>query len=188
FKKKTIFKEKSREKPLKTHPKQKLKKAYRSYNIEDKIRFSKGFDRFWFTFVEPNIKLLEMGEFDKVLSFVEAGFEKFVSLEFEYLSEELIFNIYGDGEKFGGFWTKSIEIDLLFQSKNGLKIAGEAKWKNHKVCKNILTHLKKKCEKEKLDVDMFALFSKSGFSKELLGLRDKNLQLFELEDFKTLYM
>ena len=32
-----------------------------------------------------------------------------------------------------------------------------------------------------------ALFSKSGFSNELLGLRDDRVILFELDDFKDLY-
>ena len=188
FDKNIIKKELSREKPLKTHPKQKLKKELRDYVIEDKIKFSKNFYRFWFTFIEPNIEDLKAKKYENILKIIDLEFEKFVSLEFENLSEKLIMKSFHQNKNFGSFWTKDVEIDLLFKTNDNLLIAGEAKWKNHKICKNILTILQKKCARERLEIDYFALFSKSGFSKELYKQKDKKLLLFELKDFKVLYM
>lgn len=188
FDKNIIKKEFSREKPLKTHPKQKLKKELRGYAIEDKIKFCRNFYRFWFTFIEPNIADLRAKNYEKVLKIINLEFEKYISLEFEDLSEKLLMKTFSQSENFGSFWTKNIEIDLLFKTKNNLLVAGEVKWKNHKICKNILTILQKKCAKEDLKIDFFALFSKSGFSKELYNIQDEKVLLFELKDFKILYM
>ena len=188
FDKNIIKKELSREKPLKLHPKQKLKKELRDYVIEDKIKFCKNFHRFWFTFIEPNIWDLEAKNYEKVSNIISKEFEKFVSFEFENLSERLIAKIFYQTENFGSFWTKDVEIDLLFKTKDDLLIAGEVKWKTHQVCKNILTILQKKCEREGLKIDFFALFSKSGFSKKLHNIKNEKVLLFELKDFKILYM
>jgi hypothetical protein len=37
-------------------------------------------------------------------------------------------------------------------------------------------------------VDYYLLFSKSGFSNELLKSKDKDLILFDIEDFKGLFV
>ena len=47
----------------------------------------------------------------------------------------------------------------------------------------MLTHLKEECEKTKIDVDMFILFSKRGYSSELKSLRGDTLKLFTIKDF-----
>ena len=65
-------------------------------------------------------------------------------------------------------------------------IAGECKWKNQRISKNILNKLEKKCEVGNLKVDYYALFSKSGFSNELLRNRPDNLLLFDSNDFEML--
>lgn len=188
FDKNFIKKELSREKPLKKHPKQKIKKELRGYVIEDKIKFCKKYHRFWFTFIQPNIDLIKEQNYDKLMGLINREFEKFISFEFEDLSEKLISKTFSQDDDFGSFWTKNIEIDLLFLTNSEKLLAGEAKWKNHKVCKNIYTLLQKKCNKENLQIDYFALFSKSGFSKELYNLKDEKLLLFELKDFKLLYV
>ena len=68
--------------------------------------------------------------------------------------------------------------------ENGEIIVGECKWKNSKICKKTLTSLQKKCKVAEIDAKFYALFSKSGFSNELLKNRDKNILLFDLEDLK----
>jgi hypothetical protein len=176
-----IFKEISREKPLK-HP---LKKEFRRYKIEDKIRFTHGFFRFWFTFIAPFGKEIEKGEFDNVLEKISIWLDKYISLTFEELSSELIaleFNLTQNGS----YWDKHVELDLLATTKDGKVIAGEVKWKNQKISKNTLNKLQKKCELSALKVDYFALFSKSGFSKELLKLTDKHVLLYDIGSFKRL--
>ena len=181
FSKNIIFKEPSREKPLK-HP---LKKEFRGYKIEDKIKFTKGFYRFWFTFVAPYKEEIEKGEFSNSLNDMAQNMDKFISFTFELFSNNLIkkdFNIVESGS----YWDKHIELDVLAKTKDGKLIAGEAKYKNQKVSKNILNKLIKKCELANLKVDYYALFSKSGFSKELLKLKDKNVLLYDIQSFKRL--
>lgn len=187
FEKNIIKKEKSREKPKKLHKKQLIKKSLRRYKVQDKIHFIDNFTRFWFTFITPNLKSpLHVEEIKKQIN---QNLESFISLSFEELSNELLIHKLKKENiiNYGSYWDKKIEIDLLIEDKNGTIIAGESKWKNHKVCKNILNKLQNKCKKTDLKIDYFALFSKSGFSKELLNQKNSNILLFDLEDFKGLY-
>ncbi len=175
FSENIIKKEYSREKPIRDGKKP-IKKHLRRYRIQDKILFCNNFTRFWFWFDKP----LDINHIVKHL-------EKFVSLEFENLSNELLEKIYKNENilSSGGYWDKDIEIDLLIET-GSLKIAGEAKWKNRKTCKNILTSLINKCEKSGLGIDRYALFSKSGYSKELYSKKYANISLYELKDFEVL--
>jgi hypothetical protein len=63
---------------------------------------------------------------------------------------------------------------------------GECKYKERKVCKNELSKLKAKAEQSGINVDTYALFSKSGFSNELLQTQDEDLLLFSLDDLERL--
>ncbi len=181
FKNGIIFKEHSRELPL-NHP---LKKEFRGYQIEDKIRFKKGFYRFWFTFVAPHKEDIEKGDFKSTFIELEKHLDKFISFTFELFSNALIEKEFTIVEG-GSYWDKHIELDVLAKTKDGKLIAGEAKYKNQKVSKNTLNKLIKKCELSKLKIDYFALFSKSGFSNELLKNRDKNVLLYDMQSFKRL--
>ena len=189
FEKNLIKKEFSREKPIIKHSKQPLKKHLRHYKIEDKIKFSKPFYRFWFTFIAPNKKAIKEGKTDILKEIITRGFDKYVSFSFEELSNELIKKIYENNRyiETGSYWERNKEIDMLAKiSKNGF-IAGECKWKNQKVCKNILNKLQKKCEGMDFEIESYALFSKSGFSKELLNNRYDKILLFDLKSFERLY-
>ena len=63
---------------------------------------------------------------------------------------------------------------------------GECKWKGHKVCKSLVSKLRSKCERSGLEPDYLALFSRSGFSKELRSSDDPTLLCFDLHDFEKL--
>ena len=183
FEKNIIKKEKSREKPIREFKGQLIKKSLRRYEIQDKIHFCDNFTRFWFTFIAPSInKPLHVNN-------IITNIEQYISLSFEELSNELLINRFGKNSivNYGSYWDKNTEIDLLVETKNGIIIAGESKWKNHKVCKNILKALQKKCEKAELGAKKFALYSKSGFSKELTKKKYDEVMLFELKDFEELY-
>jgi len=49
-----------------------------------------------------------------------------------------------------------------------------------------LTKLKDKASQSGIKVDAYALFSKSGFSNELLGLESETLLLFDLDAYARL--
>jgi hypothetical protein len=187
FEKNIIKKEKSREKPLREFKGQLIKKSLRNYIIQDKIHFTDNFTRFWFTFISPAIK--NSLHVDEIFQNIVDNIESFISLSFEELSNELLINKYKKENivKHGSYWDKKVEIDLLIEKKDGTIIAGEAKWKNHKVCKNILNKLQAKCQRVNLEANYFALFSKSGFSKELNAKKEPQVLLYELKDFEELY-
>ena len=180
-----LIKEYSREEPIKKiHPKQKIKKSLKRYHISHKIKFKNPFFRFWFRYIQPNIKDIKEENFQKILKNIEEDFENFISFIFEELSNELIKERFNDILSTGSYWDKKVELDILTFFEGGKVLVGECKWKNSKICKKTLTSLQKKCKVANIDVDIFALFSKSGFSNGLLKKKDKNLLLFDLEDLK----
>ena len=179
--------EESREAPLKRYPNQKLERSLRGYRIEAKIRYSKPFYRFWFGFVELYRDDLSNKNSQRFFENFEQHFSRLNSLVFEQLSNELLNQHYKNQlQSMGSYWDKNSEFDILAKTKDGKSILGECKYKNRRVCKSELSKLKQKAEISGLEVDIFALFSKSGFSNELLGSDEKNLLLFELKDFKEL--
>jgi hypothetical protein len=188
FDQEIINKEYSRETPLPKIPGRFLKKELRRYRIEDKIRFNDNFTRFWFTFILPFEEEIAKGEFGNVLCFLDRELDKFISFTFETLSNILIRRDFKSETitETGSYWDKDIELDLLAKTASGKIIAGECKWKNQRISKNILNKLQKKWEHANLNVGYYALFSKSGFSNELLKSKERNLLLYDLQAFDTL--
>ncbi len=182
--------EDSREKPIKRIGKLEIKKEFRRYRIQPKIRFTKPFYRFWFGFIEPYRKdLLFRKSSQKFWQNFKEHKNMAVSFLFEELSNLLLERIFLDSDPIvskGGLWTKNGEFDLLCYTKSGKVILGECKFKGKKVCKSELTKLKEKSLELDFEIDKFALFSKAGFSKELKEIKDKDLMLFELKDFEIL--
>ena len=186
FSKDFLVLEKSQEKPRVKNKRQILKKSERAYKIEDKIHFNSHFSRFWFRFIEPNLSLLKEGRSEEILELIKREFDEYASLGFELLSGELMAKKLGfNGILLSSFWSKNIELDMLF-SINGKIIVGEAKYKERKICKNVLNLVLHKCERLGIKPDIIALFSKSGFSNELLGLKDERLRLYEIKDYEEL--
>jgi hypothetical protein len=179
--------EESREAPLKKYPNQKLEKSLRSYKIEAKIRFRLPFYRFWFGFVEPYSRDLAQKQSQQFFENFEQHFSRLKSLVFEQLSNDLLNRHYK--QKLicmGSYWDVNSEFDILAKTTTGETIVGECKYKTRRICKSELSKLKHKAETSGLQADTYALFSKSGFSNELLNANEENLLLFELEDFRQL--
>lgn len=181
--------EASRESPLRSHHKHKLKKEQRSYRVQDKLRFVQPFMRFWFGFVTYYKKDLALGKGDAFLKNFEKHYERLRSLVYEQLCDALLIQHYAEHNMIvdsGSFWNIHSEFDILAVSQDKKVILGECKYKDRKVCKNELTKLKAKAVESGLKVDVYALFSKSGFSNELLQTQDNDLLLFDLNDLKAL--
>lgn len=179
--------EESREAPLKKYPNQKLEKSLRSYKIEAKVRFKTPFYRFWFGFVEPYAQDLSQKHSQQFFENFEKHFSRLSSLVFEQLSNELLNLHYNNQlQSMGSYWDKNSEFDILATTNDNKVILGECKYKNRRVCKSELSKLKQKAEVSGIKVDTYALFSKNGFSNELIHNSDKDLLLFELKDFKKL--
>ena len=180
-----LIQEISREKPpKKTHPKQKLKKELRHYKIQHKARFAIPFMRFWYRYIYPSKELIEKKRFDVVVEFILQDLDNYVSLTFEELCNELLQEKFPNTKSVGSYWDRKVELDILFELENERLIVGECKWKNSKICKKTLTSLQKKAAIAGFTPSLYALFSKSSFSNELLKNKNKNILLFDLEDFK----
>ncbi len=180
--------EHTREKPLRINPNQQIKKEFRNYQIEDKVQFTKGFYRFWFNFIVPYKDDIKKQKYINIVQNIENEMNKYISLSFEKLSNDLL--IYDLGKQniveSGSYWDKHVELDILMRLKNKTVIVGEVKYKNQKVSKNTLNKLKKKSIKANINANYYALFSKSGFSNELINNRDKNVLLYDIQSFKRL--
>jgi hypothetical protein len=179
----------SRESPLKTHPKHKLKKELRSYRIQDKLRFVQPFMRFWFGFVSYYKKDLLQGDATAFLENFKKHYERLRTLVYEQLCDALLVKHYENSTPLlshGSYWNQHSEFDILAITKDKKLILGECKYKERKVCKNELGKLKAKALQSGIKVDIYALFSKSGFSNELLGMKDAKLLLFDLSDLEVL--
>lgn len=178
--------EKSKEEKITKDKHKKLKKELRRYQIQDKIHFCNNFTRFWFRFCEPNLHLLQNGEFQKVLKIISNELDYYFSLPFELACIDFLAHILNlPKNEITSYWDKNNEIDI-FIDYGGLIIVGEVKYKSKKVCKDVLNLLMKKCEKIAIEPDFYALFSRSGFSWDLSALKNDKILLFELSDFKEL--
>ena len=177
----------SRETPLRLHPKHKLPREQRTYRIQDKLRFTQPFMRFWFGFVVYFERELLLGKGEKFLENFEQHYERLRSLVYEQLCNDLLLRVYNEPIiSSGSYWNIYSEFDILATTKSKKIILGECKYKERTVCKSELTKLKQKAAESGIKVDTYALFSKSGFSKELLGMQDEKLLLFDLNDLQVL--
>ena len=184
-----LFLEQSRQAPLRSHPRHSLKKHMRHYRIEPKVRFVKPFYRFWFGFVAPCSSDLEQRKGLAFMEHFEAHKERNYSLLFEQLSTLLLEQHFQDHDPIcsqGSYWDHHSEFDLLSVSKRGKIVLGECKYTSRPVTKKELTKLKEKAGQSGIHADHYALFSKSGFSNELLASQDKTVLLFALKDFEQL--
>lgn len=184
-----LWLEPTREKPLRLHPKHKLKKELRSYRIQDKLRFVDPFMRFWFGFVTYYKKELAQGDGSAFLENFQKNYERLRSLVYEQLCDALLVKHYASSTPLlssGSYWDQHSEFDILAVTSDKKLILGECKYKERKVCKNELGKIKAKALLSGIKVDVYALFSKDGFSNELMQTKDDNLLLFNLNDLKKL--
>ncbi|WP_294958875.1 DUF234 domain-containing protein [Sulfurovum sp.] len=184
-----LYIEPTREQPLRIHPKHKIKKELRSYRIQDKLRFCKPFMRFWFGFVIRYRNDLQQRKGTLFLENFKNHYERLRSLIYEQLCNDMLEQYYRTSTPLlshGSYWDQHSEFDLLAVTTDKKLILGECKYKERKICKNELSKLKAKAEKSGIAADVYVLFSKNGFSNELLQMKDERLLLFDLNDLKIL--
>lgn len=179
----------SREEPARTlNPKGKLKREVARYRISHKVLFTHPFIRFWFYFIAPHAKKIEEGEYDEFFKDFKTRQNGYTSLVFEELSEILLNYNLRDSQilSSGSYWDANVEIDILTITKDEKIYVAECKWTNHKVNKSEWHKVVEKCAKLSIEPTQIVLFSKRGFSKELLKDRGKNLALYCSKDFELL--
>jgi hypothetical protein len=161
---------------------------HKSYRAQSKIRFKIPFFRFWFGFIEPFRNEITNKNYDKVIDYLMAHYERLRSLIYEQLSNEMLIEFFSEnGKKIvysSSYWDKENEFDILALTANNEIIIAECKYKDRKVCRNELGKLKFKAEQSNLNVSHWVLFSKDGFSKELLHNKESSLTIFDIKDMQ----
>ncbi|MGL5085931.1 MAG: ATP-binding protein [Clostridium sp.] len=174
-----------REIPITEEQPEKSKKGL--YYIKD------NFLEFWFKFVYPYRSYIEMEATEFVLEKIKRNFiDNHVSFVYEKICQELLWQMNFKGElpfhilKLGRYWDNTEEIDIVgLNDIDKTIIFGECKYLNKVVGVDIYIKLKEKAKKVKWNTnkrtDYFIIFSKEGYSKELIELsknNSNNLKLF----------
>lgn len=179
----------SREEPAKSlSPNSKLKREVARHRISHKVLFTQPFVRFWFYFIAPHTKDILEKNYENLFRDFAIRQNSYTSLVFEELSEILLNYHIRDSQilSSGSYWDAKIEIDILTITDDEKVFVAECKWTNHKVNKKELHKLLQKCEKLGIKPTQIALFSKRGFSKELISNQGKDLALYSSKDFEAL--
>lgn len=174
--------------PRQQNPNAKLKRKDARHRISHKVLFTHPFVRFWFYFIAPHKKEIQAKEYSLLLDNIDEKLNSYTSLVFEELSEILLNYNLREAQiiSSGSYWDANIEIDILTITQDDKIYVSECKWTNHKVNKNELRKLNDKCLKLKIIPTQIILFSKRGFSKELLQMRGPSLALYSCIDFMAL--
>ena len=165
--------------------KPKLSKEEAKYRISDKFFILYPFLRFWFYFVYPHAKEIVQGKYKTFFEEYQLKKYTYSSLVFEELSQILLNYHLQDEviETIGSYWDANSEIDILAVTQKQHIYVAECKWTNHKINKKELNKLLEKCTVMGIEPTQLVLFSKRGFSKELVAMKDSFLTLYSVEDF-----
>ncbi|WGS64902.1 ATP-binding protein [Marinitoga aeolica] len=144
---------------------------------------------FYFNNIYKNYSLLEFSP-EKALEKIYNNFFIYMGFQFEEISKKFIIEnpeTFGFiPEEIGSTWgrvpyekSESFDIDIVAKDKNNI-LFGECKWTNKKVGIEVYDKLKLRSEfiKTNLINKKYVIFSKSGFTQDLLNLKNDNLFLF----------
>lgn len=142
---------------------------------------SDNFFSFWYRFVFHNLSELEAGDIDGVYKYsIKPFIDSYASKAFENVCIQFLRKKNAKSslqirfKKIGRWWEKDCEIDILAFGEKDECIVGECKWQNAKIGISDLEHLKSKAKKAKVSSPYYYLFSKSGFTDELIKLAEKD--------------
>ncbi|MGL4629477.1 ATP-binding protein [Cetobacterium sp.] len=127
---------------------------------------------FWFNYVYPYQSYLEIENINFPLEKVTTSFDLWVSKTYEDLARESLLwdsTIPFPIKSIGRWWDKNEEIDVVALGEKEI-LFGECKWSNKHVGLSVLFKLQEKAKKvdKKGKKEFYILFSKSGFSEELI--------------------
>jgi len=145
--------------------------------------------KFWFRFLYRNWSLLELGEYDVIMSKIEKELNEVIAEGFEDIAREIIIHyLRNKGEKIhsiGRWWRKGIEIDIIAScDKNNY--AFEVKWSNltGKKAINILYSLKEKTKHVGKEIKHIGILARKIEKKA--EIRELGFIAIDLEDIKTI--
>ena len=158
----------------------------------DRVVFTLPFMRFWFGLISPNYKGISEGDFSEFMQKWQLLRDNFSILLSNLLIRELVKQSFA--EKFaddpiisiGSYYDKQTHIEILAKRKSGKMLAGACKYSKKEAKINMLSSLKEKCQKVELDIEEYVLFSKNGFSSEVIQMQDREITLLSQEDISSL--
>lgn len=159
------------------------------YKIKD------NFFRFWYRFVFTNKALIEQGLIDEVLeNKIKPFMNEFIGEVYEEICMDYLKILNKKKklpfifEKIGKWWgnnpykRREEEIDIVALDKNNI-IFGECKWQNKKVDISVLNSLIEKSALFNYQNKYYILFSKSGFTDDVINFAKNNSNVFLIEKF-----
>lgn len=152
--------------------------------------------KFWFRFIMPNLSFVAENRQQYILkNRIMPQLDQFLGKVFEQVCTDLLKSLNAQNqlpfvfEKIGNYWNANQEIDIVaidFEQENVL--LAECKWSSKKVGTNILDSLLKKSAHLQTDFQFkkihYALFSKSGFTREMQQLSRSDLLKFDLSSWE----
>lgn len=163
------------------HP---LKSRKGIYKLQDQ------FFKFWLKYVLPNKSAIEEGRIDFVMRKIKPDFNLLVSQNYEEVARDIIRQYeprFFQISQIGRWWDKNEEIDIVALNEEDSNILfGEVKWSNKPIGTNIYFDLKRKSKLVEWHNakrnEYFCLFSKSGFTDDMITLAKKEHILLIEED------
>lgn len=155
---------------------------------------SDNFFRFWFRYVYPYKSDLEIERYSEVLRKLKENFKILEAITYEKVSHEIIWRLRDKifpFERIGKWWDREKEIDIVGLNQQTKEIIfGEVKWSGKPIGVDVYKKLKEKSEfvnwMKKNRKEYYILFSKSGFTKEMIKLA-KEEKVFLVQKDKLLY-
>ncbi|MBR0576456.1 ATP-binding protein [Proteiniclasticum sp. BAD-10] len=154
-----------------------------------------GMYRFWYKFVRPNLQAIELRQGDIVFDErIAENLSEFMGFEFEQMAIQYLESCIQRNEvpfyilEYGNWWgnnpyeKRQEEIDIVALGNNAI-LFGECKWRNQKLDTKVFDALRSKARLFPQENKQYMLFSKSGFTEDLLkeSADQQNVQLIDLE-------
>ena len=146
------------------------------YDLED------NYFRFWLTYVYPFREAIEECP-EEHLEFVKKNYPPYMGRVFENLVEKSASDLVnGNFSKFGKWWYKGVEIDLLALNEKEV-LFGECKWQNNVNAGKVLEELKAKSKHVEIEKrnELYAIFARSFKEKS------KECMCFDMRDMKRIF-
>ncbi|PIV62281.1 ATP-binding protein [Candidatus Roizmanbacteria bacterium CG_4_9_14_0_8_um_filter_34_12] len=151
------------------------------------FRIKDQFVHFWFQFVLPFRREIEIGELNFLMKKTREDLPKIIQENYQRSATEIIIRnerVIGHIERVGRYWNNEIEIDNIGLNENRKEIYFiECKWSNKLLGGNVLKELISKSQRVDWNKgsrkEKYTLLSKSGFTQELIqkSKKDKNIIL-----------
>jgi len=150
---------------------------------------------FWFEFIYPSKSLIEEDKQELLVNKIQEQLRMHFSSVFEQVCREMIWRLPQGFTRVGRWWQADEEIDVVgLNEKENVILSGECKWSKNKVDTELLEDLEMKSKNIKWKLgkckEIFVLFSKSGFTRELenLAKQRKDLELYDLDRLENVIL